>query len=109
MGTGDPAHSVVAGVIVNLFKAGDTAAAGNYKGITLVSICHVYKHVAQAHGVPSAPARGQAAFRAKDPLVRAHAHPQEAVGGQQNCLWNSFWTCAKRMIQSGGMGYPPSC
>jgi hypothetical protein len=40
---------------------------------------------------------------AKDPaqLVRAHAHPQEAVGGQQNCH-AFFLDVRKRMIQSGG-------
>jgi hypothetical protein len=52
----------------------------------------------------------QAAFRSKrsctDNLF-VLAHPQEA--GKANKTVYAFWTCAKRMIRSGGMGYPPSC
>jgi hypothetical protein len=89
------------GVIVNLFKAGDTRCQ-ELQGITLVSICQdVYKHVAQAHGVPSAPARGSGGVQKQKilhrQLVRAHAHPQEA-GKAKKLSMRSFWTCAKRMI-----------
>jgi hypothetical protein len=56
----------------------------------------------------SAPARGSGGSKQKilhRQLVRAHAHPPRGWQGQQNCM-RSFWTCAKRMIRSGGMGYP---
>jgi hypothetical protein len=46
------------GVIVNLFKAGDTAAR-ELQGITLVSICRkMFTNMLQAHGVPSCTSSG---------------------------------------------------
>jgi hypothetical protein len=70
------------GVIVNLFKAGDTQLPGNYR-ITLVSICRkMFTNMLRKHGVPSAPARGSGGVQKQKilhrQLVRAHAHPQEA-------------------------------
>jgi hypothetical protein len=54
----DPAHSVVAGVIVNLFKAGDTQLPG-LQGITLVSICRkMFTNMLRKRMESSAPARG---------------------------------------------------
>jgi hypothetical protein len=101
MGTGDPAHSVVAGVIVNLFKAGDTAAR-ELQGITLVSICRCL-HVAQAHGSQVHLHEAQAAFRSKRSctdnlfvltrILKRLARPTKLS-------MRSFWTCAKRMIRS---------
>jgi hypothetical protein len=41
-------------------------------------------------------------------LVRAHAHPQEA-GKANKTVYAFFLDVHKRMIRSGGMGYPPSC
>jgi hypothetical protein len=73
-------------VIVNLFKAGDSCQGitGDHPGINLPQ--DVYKHVAQAHGVPSAPARGSGGVQKQKilhrQLVRAHAHPQEAAANK---------------------------
>jgi hypothetical protein len=56
---------VVAGVIVNCLAGGDTAAR-NYRGSPWYQLPQdVYKHVAQAHGVPVHLHEAQAAFRSK--------------------------------------------
>jgi hypothetical protein len=54
----------------------------------------------------------QAAFRSKrsctDNLFVLTRILQEA-GKANKTVYAFFLTCAKRMIRSGGMGYPPSC
>jgi hypothetical protein len=79
------------GVIVNLFKAGDTAAR-ELQGITLVSICRkmftnmLRKRMESQVHLHEA----QAAFRRKilhRQLVRAHAHPPR--GWQQKTVMRS--------------------
>jgi hypothetical protein len=78
------------GVIVNLFKAGDTqlpGITGDHPGINLPQ--DVYKHVAQAHESQVHLHEAQAAFRSKrsctDNLF-VLTHPPRGWQGQQNCL-----------------------
>jgi hypothetical protein len=76
------------GVIVNLFKAGDTAAR-ELQGITLVSICRkMFTNMLRKRMESRAPARGSGGVQQKilhRQLVRAHAHPPRGWQGQQNC------------------------
>jgi hypothetical protein len=98
---------VVARVIVNLFKAGDTQLPGNYRGSPW------YQSAARCL---------QTCCASIGPM---HLHEAQGVQKQRSCTDNlfvltrilkrlarptklsmrSFWTCAKRMIRSGGMGY----
>jgi hypothetical protein len=96
-------------VIVNLFKA-ETHSCQELQGITLVSICRkMFTNMLQAHESQAHLHEAQAAFRSKrrtDNLFVLTRILQEA--GKQT-VYAFFLTCAKRMIRSGGMGYPPSC
>jgi hypothetical protein len=96
-------------VIVNLFKAGDTAA--REQGITLVSICRkmftnmLRKRMESQVHLHEA----QAAFRSKDAQTTCSCSRILQEAGKANkTVYAFFLTCAKRMIRSGGMGYP-SC
>jgi hypothetical protein len=87
MGTGDPAHSVVAGVIVNLFKAGDTAAR-ELQGITLVSICKMFM-LRKRMGPKCTCTRLRRRSEAKDPAQTTCSCSRASSRGwqgQQNCL-----------------------
>jgi hypothetical protein len=71
------------GVIVNLFKAGDTQLPGNYRGSPWYqSAARCLQTCCASAWVPSAPARGSGGVQKQKilhrQLVRAHAHPQEA-------------------------------
>jgi hypothetical protein len=60
------AHSLVPGSHSEPFKAGDTQQPGNYRGITLVSICRkMFTNILRAPGNDGGPARSAAAFRSK--------------------------------------------
>jgi hypothetical protein len=65
MGTGDPAHSVVARSLtcLKLETHSCQGITGDHPGINLPQ--DVYKHVAQAHGVQVHLHEAQAAFRSK--------------------------------------------
>jgi hypothetical protein len=96
------------GVIVNLFKAGDTQLPGNYRGSPGINLPQdVYKHVAQAHEVPSAPARGSGGVQKQNPAQTTCSCSRilKRLARPTKLSMRSFWTCAKRMIRSGG-GYP---
>jgi hypothetical protein len=100
---------VVARVIVNLFKAGDTAAR-ELQGITLVSICRkMFTNMLRKRMSPVHLHEAQAAFRSKrsctDNLFVLTS--SKRLARPTKLSMRSFWTCAKRMIRSGGMGYPP--
>jgi hypothetical protein len=89
MGTGDPATAWSQGVIVNLFKAGDTAAR-ELQGITLVSICRkMFTNMLRKRMESKCTCtRLRRRSEAKDPAQTtcAHAHPPRGWQGQQNCL-----------------------
>jgi hypothetical protein len=95
------------GVIVNLFKAGDTHAR-ELQGITLVSICRkmftnmLRKRMESQVHLHEA----QAAFRSKDPAQTTCSCSRilKRLARPTKLSMRSFWTCAKRMIRSGGMG-----
>jgi hypothetical protein len=77
-------------VIVNLFKAGHTAAR-ELQGITLVSICRkMFTNMLRKRMSPKCTCtrlrrRSEAKILHRQ-LVRAHAHPPRGWQGQQNCL-----------------------
>jgi hypothetical protein len=96
MGTGDPA-TAWSGVIVNLFKAGDTQLPGNYR-ITLVSICRkmftnmLRKRIRSQVHLHEA----QAAFRSKDPAqttCSCSRASSKRLARPTKLSMRSFWTC----------------
>jgi hypothetical protein len=86
-------------------------AARELQGI-LVSICRKMFTNMLRKRMESRTHEAQAAFRSKrsctDNLFVLTRILQEA-GKANKTVYAFFWTCAKRMIRSGGMGYPPSC
>jgi hypothetical protein len=95
--------SVVAGVIVNLFKAGDTQLPGITGGPVQSAARCLQTCCASASGPKCTCTRLRRRSEAKihRQLVRAHASSR---GWQANKTVYAFWTCAKRMVWR--MGYP---
>jgi hypothetical protein len=89
------------GVIVNLFKAGDTQLPKLQDH--WYQSANVYKHVARKRD-PKCTCTSQAAFRADPAQTTCSCSRASSRGwqGQQNCLC-SFWTCAKRTVWRDGL------
>jgi hypothetical protein len=95
-------------VIVNLFKAGDTAAR-ELQGITLVSICRkMFTNMLRKRMSPSAPARGSGGVQKQrsctDNCVVLTRILQEA-GKANKTVMRSFWT-RSAYDTVWRMGYP---
>jgi hypothetical protein len=91
-------------VIVNLFKAGDTAAR-ELQGITLVSICKMFTNMLRKRMSPKCTARGSGGVQKQrsctDNLFVLTRILQEA-GKANKTVYAFFLDVQKRMIRSGG-------
>jgi hypothetical protein len=105
--TGEVMPTAWSQVIVNLFKAGDTQQPGNYRGITLVSICRkMFTNILRKRlETTVALHEAQAAFRSKRSCADQQfvlARWTGEVRLERRCTF-FFWTCAKPMTLCGGM------